>query len=133
MIVEPSRPNWTIPASTTVCWAISATASPTTTEPARGRQRTDSTHILAAARGLTRLVLEAVRAAVQELARTDPDLLDALVSAEWGEHYGRPVRMVQLPLTLPLGLVTLRRSKSMTKFSRAAAAGLGHRRRTAAP
>ncbi|WP_016825817.1 IS1182 family transposase [Streptomyces viridosporus] len=66
---------------------------------ARGRQRTDSTHILAAARELTRLelVLEAVRAAVEELARTAPELLDGLVTAEWGERYGRPVRMCSQP------------------------------------
>ncbi|WP_425329111.1 IS1182 family transposase [Streptomyces eurocidicus] len=66
---------------------------------ARGRQRTDSTHILAAARELTRLelVLEAVRAAVEELARTAPGLLDGLVTAEWGERYGRQVRMCSQP------------------------------------
>ncbi|MFI1940891.1 transposase [Streptomyces purpureus] len=66
---------------------------------ARGRQRTDSTHVLAAARELTRLELvpEAARSAVEELARTAPDLLDDLVTAEWGERYGRQVRMCSQP------------------------------------
>jgi transposase len=65
----------------------------------RGRQRTDSTYILAAARDLTRLelVLEAVRAALEELARTAPQMLDGLVTPEWGERYGRPVRMCSQP------------------------------------
>lgn len=65
----------------------------------RGRQRTDSTCILAAARDLTRLelVLEAVRAALEELARTAPGILDGQVTAEWGERYGRPVRMCSQP------------------------------------
>jgi hypothetical protein len=65
----------------------------------RGRQRTDSTYILAAARDLTRLelVLEAVRAALEELARGAPEILDGLVTAEWGERYGRPVRMCSQP------------------------------------
>jgi transposase len=65
----------------------------------RGRQRTDSTYILAAARDLTRLelVLEAVRAALEELARTAPEILEGLVSAGWGERYGRPVRMCSQP------------------------------------
>ncbi|XUL85526.1 IS1182 family transposase [Streptomyces galilaeus] len=65
----------------------------------RGRQRTDSTHVLATARELTRLelVTEAVRAALEELARDAPEMLDGLVTAEWGERYGRPVRMCSQP------------------------------------
>ncbi|MFI1176618.1 transposase [Streptomyces melanogenes] len=48
---------------------------------ARGRQRTDSTYILSAARELTRLelVTEAVRATLEYLARTAPELLNELV------------------------------------------------------
>jgi transposase len=66
---------------------------------ARGRQRTDSTYLLAAVRELTRLelVTEAVRAALEALALAAPELLDALVSAEWGERYGRQVRMCSQP------------------------------------
>jgi hypothetical protein len=48
---------------------------------------------------LTRLelVTEAVRAVLEELARTAPEVLDELVTAEWGERYGRPVRMCSQP------------------------------------
>lgn len=48
----------------------------------RGRQRNDSTHIVAAVRDLTRLelVTEAIRAALEELARTAPQELAGLVT-----------------------------------------------------
>ncbi|MFD7560493.1 transposase [Streptomyces sp. NPDC059835] len=61
----------------------------------RTTQRTDSTHILAAVRDLTRLELitEAVRAALEEVAGTAPHLLDELVDEDWGRRYGRPVRL----------------------------------------
>lgn len=61
----------------------------------RTSQRTDSTHVLAAVRDLTRLelVTEAVRAALEELARTAGHALDALVDDDWGRRYGRPVRL----------------------------------------
>lgn len=51
----------------------------------RGRQRSDSTQVLVAARDLTRLelVLEAVRAALEETAQRAPEVLDGLVDAEW--------------------------------------------------
>ncbi|MHA6757101.1 IS1182 family transposase [Streptacidiphilus sp. PAMC 29251] len=66
---------------------------------ARGRQRTDSTYLRAAARELTRLelVLEAVRAALEECARTGPELLDGLVTEDWAMRYGRQVRLVSQP------------------------------------
>jgi transposase len=65
----------------------------------RTAQRTDSTHVLAAVRGLTRLelVTEAVRAALEELARTAPQVLDGLVGEEWGRRYGRQVRLGKNP------------------------------------
>ncbi|WP_327188528.1 transposase [Streptomyces xinghaiensis] len=65
----------------------------------RGRQRTDSTQVLAAARELTRLelVLEAVRAALEEAAGRAPEILDELVDAEWAVRYGRPVRLPSQP------------------------------------
>ena len=67
----------------------------------RGRtaQRTDSTHVLAAVRDLTRLelVTEAVRAALEELARTAGHALEGLVDDEWGRRYGRPVRLGKNP------------------------------------
>jgi hypothetical protein len=56
----------------------------------RTTQRTDSTHVLAAVRDLTRLELitEAVRAALEEVAGTSPHLLDELVDEDWGLRYG---------------------------------------------
>jgi hypothetical protein len=56
----------------------------------RGTQRTDSTHVLAAVRDLTRLELitEAVRAALEQIAGTAPQLLVGLVDDEWGRRYG---------------------------------------------
>jgi transposase len=67
----------------------------------RGRttQRTDSTHVLAAVRDLTRLELitEGVRAALEEAARTAGHLLVGLVDEDWGRRYGRPVRPGQEP------------------------------------
>src|SRR4051812_30692540 len=65
----------------------------------RTTQRTDSTHVLAAVRDLTRLELitEAVRAALEELAGTAPHLLDGLVEEEWGRRYGRPIRLGKTP------------------------------------
>ncbi|MFF0291337.1 transposase [Streptomyces sp. NPDC005262] len=52
----------------------------------RTAQRTDSTHVLAAVRDLTRLELitEVVRAVLEEVAGTAPHLLDELVDEQWG-------------------------------------------------
>ncbi|WP_405593185.1 IS1182 family transposase [Streptomyces sp. NBC_01190] len=65
----------------------------------RTTQRTDSTHVLAAVRDLTRLelVTEAVRAALEEVARTASHLLIGLVGEEWGRRYGGPVRLGKNP------------------------------------
>ncbi|MCX4538284.1 IS1182 family transposase [Streptomyces sp. NBC_01669] len=65
----------------------------------RTTQRTDSTHVLAAVRDLTRLelVTEAVRAALEEVARTAGHLLIGLVDEDWGRRYGRPVRLGKNP------------------------------------
>ena len=65
----------------------------------RTTQRTDSTHVLAAVRDLTRLelVTEAVRAALEEVARTAGHLLVGLVDEDWGRRYGRPVRLGKNP------------------------------------
>ena len=65
---------------------------------AKGRQRTDSTHVLAAVRGLNRLerVGETARAALNELAVVAPDWLQALappaVAASRTIAYRRPKR-----------------------------------------
>ena len=65
----------------------------------RTTQRTDSTHVLAAVRDLTRLelVTEAVRAALEELARTAGHALAGLVDDDRGRHYGRVVRLGKNP------------------------------------
>ncbi len=65
----------------------------------RTTQRTDSTHVLAAVRDLTRLelVTEAVRSALEEVAGISPHLLDELVDEDWGLRYGRPVRLGKNP------------------------------------
>lgn len=65
----------------------------------RTAQRTDSTHVLAAVRDLTRLELitEAVRAALEEVAGTFPHLLDELVDEDWGRRYSRVVRLGKNP------------------------------------
>jgi transposase len=54
----------------------------------RTTQRTDSTHVLAAVRDLSRLelVTEAVRAALEELARTADHALEGLVDGNWGRR-----------------------------------------------
>jgi transposase len=61
--------------------------------------RTDSTHVLAAVRDLTRpeLVTETVRAALEELARTAGHALAGLAGDGWGRRYGRPVRLGKNP------------------------------------
>jgi transposase len=65
----------------------------------RTTQRTDSTHVLAAVRDLTRLelVTEAVRAALEELTRTAGHALEGLVDDDWGRRYGRPARLGKNP------------------------------------
>ncbi|MEU7430427.1 hypothetical protein AB0B07_06080 [Streptomyces sioyaensis] len=72
----------------------------------RTTQRTDSTHILAAVRDLTRLelVTEFMRAALEELARTAPHLLAGLVDEEWGLRYGRPLRLSKNPTRPKTGI-----------------------------
>jgi len=66
---------------------------------ARGRQRTDSTHVLAAVRALNRLerVGETLRAALNELATVAPEWLQALAPPDWYERYGRRAENHRLP------------------------------------
>ena len=56
---------------------------------ARGRQRTDSTHVLAAIQSLSRLecVAETLRHALNVLATVEPMWLQAWVPNEWFERY----------------------------------------------
>jgi transposase len=60
---------------------------------ARGKQRTDSTHILAAIRVMNRLemVVETMRAALNQLAAVEPDWLAQAAKPEWFDRYaGEP-------------------------------------------
>ncbi len=66
---------------------------------ARGRQRTDSTHVLAAIQTLNRLecVGETMRQALNALAMAAPDWLQAWVPVDWYERYGRRFEEFRLP------------------------------------
>jgi transposase len=66
---------------------------------ARGRQRTDSTHVLAAIRTLNRveLVAETLRAALNAIAVAAPEWLGGLAPAEWHERYDRRIEDMHLP------------------------------------
>ncbi|NEA67274.1 transposase [Streptomyces sp. SID12488] len=64
-----------------------------------GRQRTDTTPVLAAVRTLSRLELvgESLRAALEQLAQADPDWLVPLVEPEWDKRYGRKAEIGKVP------------------------------------
>jgi transposase len=66
---------------------------------ARGKQRTDATHVLAAIRVMNRLeqVAETVRAALNELASEAPLWLQSVAPAEWYKRYGRRIEDDRLP------------------------------------
>src|SRR5215813_4195990 len=66
---------------------------------ARGQQRTDSTHVLAAIRVLNRLelVAETLRAALNAVARVAPDWLQAITPLAWYERYSRRLEESRLP------------------------------------
>src|SRR5215212_5033042 len=70
---------------------------------ARGRQRTDSTHGLAAVRDLNRIELlaETLRAALNAIAGVAPDWLRALAPPEWHARYDRRIEDMRLPETGP--------------------------------
>jgi transposase len=66
---------------------------------ARGQQRTDSTHVLAAIRVMHRLelVAETLRAALNALATVAPAWLQALAPLAWYERYGKRIEDTRLP------------------------------------
>ena len=66
---------------------------------AGGRQRTDSTHVLAVIRQLNRLELvgESLRHALNELAQVAPDWLVTVAQPDWYERYGRRFDSFHLP------------------------------------
>jgi transposase len=66
-----------------------------------GKQRTDSTHILAAVRTMNRLerVGETLRAALNILAVEAPEWLTMIADPEWFKRYGRRIKNFNLPKT----------------------------------
>ena len=60
----------------------------------RGRQRTDSTHVLGAVHGLNRLdcAVESLRAALNALAVAAPDRLHAHVDPAWTDRRAQAAR-----------------------------------------
>src|SRR5215204_3055569 len=67
----------------------------------RGRQRTDSTHVLAAIRVMNRLelVTETMRAALNEVAALAPDWLTKAALPEWFIRYAARAEQSRLPRT----------------------------------
>ena len=66
---------------------------------ARGQQRTDSTHVLAAIRVLNRLelVAETLRATLNALATVAPDWLRGSAPVQWYERDGKRIEEARLP------------------------------------
>jgi transposase len=66
---------------------------------AGGRQRTDSTHVLAAVRAVNRLefLTETLRAALEALSAAAPDWLATHINAEWVQRYGARADSYRLP------------------------------------
>jgi transposase len=68
---------------------------------AGGKQRTDSTHVLAAVRTLNRLekVGQTMVAALESLAIVSPDWLVSITPPDWFDRYGKRVENFRLPRT----------------------------------
>ena len=66
---------------------------------ARGKQRTDSTHILANVRHLNRLesVAETLRAALNSVAELAPNWLNERITEDWLKQYSRRIEEYRLP------------------------------------
>lgn len=69
----------------------------------RGKQRTDSTHVLTSVRVLSRheSLAETLRAALNQLAKTHPDWLAAFIPTDWYSRYGRRIEEFRLPKGKP--------------------------------
>ncbi|MCP4209556.1 MAG: IS5/IS1182 family transposase, partial [Shimia sp.] len=65
----------------------------------RGKQRSDSTHVVAAIRNLTRIecVGETLRHALNDLAAVVPDWMRARVPSVWFDRYGIRIELTRLP------------------------------------
>lgn len=66
---------------------------------ARGRQRTDATHVLGALRVLTRLecVAETLRVALEAIVVAAPEWAQTHIPVTWRERYGRRIEEYRLP------------------------------------
>ena len=66
---------------------------------ARGQQRTDATHVVAAVRSLHRLelVAETLRAALNELATIAPGVAAGVAPLAWYERYAKRIEDSRLP------------------------------------
>jgi transposase len=66
---------------------------------ARGKQRTDSTHVLAAIRVINRLMCvgETLRQALNQLAELAPDWLLAHITPDWFDRYSQRLEEFRLP------------------------------------
>ena len=71
-----------------------------------GKQRTDSTHILAAIRTLNRLesVGETLRATLNDLATVAPNWMGEWVPSDWFDRYSRAIEEYRLPKSIPARL-----------------------------
>ena len=98
---------------------------------ARGRQRTDSTHVLAAIRSLNRveLVAETLRAALNDIAVVAPDWLRAFAPSDWHERYDKRVEERGYLKTAPSATLTSRSQRRRLPASRQAGQ-VGRARRT---
>jgi transposase len=67
----------------------------------RGKQRTDSTHVLAAVRTMNRLerARETLRAALNNLAVASPEWLKVVADRDWLKRYGRRIENFNLQKT----------------------------------
>jgi hypothetical protein len=70
---------------------------------AGGKQRTDSTHVLAAVRTLSSIesVGETLRASLNELAELDGDWLLSVITQDWFDRYVHRVELARLPKAGP--------------------------------
>src|SRR5918997_2701340 len=91
---------------------------------ARGQQRTDATHVLAAIRLLNRLelVAETLRAALNDLATVAPDWLRGVAPEAWYERYARRIEDARLPRTAPARDAYARTAPARDAYARTAPA-----------
>ena len=109
--------SWMIPALTSLCLgdfrsrlirhgleervleAVLARLSGAGLLRAGGRQRTDSTHVLAAVRTLNRMEFagETLRAALEALAAAAPGWLAPLIDSSWADRYGARIDSYRFP------------------------------------